>query len=48
MEEFAGFLQGRIVDRPVVDQTSLPDRYDLTLKWTRHPICLLRFSSSSG
>ena len=34
MAEFAGFLQGRIVDRPVVDQSSLPDRYDFTLKWT--------------
>jgi uncharacterized protein (TIGR03435 family) len=34
MEEFAGFLQSRIVDRPVVDQTSLPDRYEFTLKWT--------------
>ena len=34
MAEFAGFLQGRILDRPVVDQTALPDRYDFTLKWT--------------
>ncbi len=33
MADFAGFLQNRIVDRPVVDQTSLPDRYDFTLKW---------------
>ncbi|MCU1327943.1 MAG: hypothetical protein JWN34_3313, partial [Bryobacterales bacterium] len=29
-----GFLQSRVVDRPVVDQTSLPERYDFTLKWT--------------
>jgi uncharacterized protein (TIGR03435 family) len=34
MADFAGFLQGRILDRPVVDQTALTDRYDFTLKWT--------------
>jgi uncharacterized protein (TIGR03435 family) len=34
MEEFAGFLQSRILDRPVVDQTGLTDRYDFTLQWT--------------
>jgi uncharacterized protein (TIGR03435 family) len=34
MDEFAGFLQSRILDRPVVDQTALTDRYDFTLRWT--------------
>jgi uncharacterized protein (TIGR03435 family) len=34
MAEFAEFLQSRILDRPVVDQTALPDRYDFTLTWT--------------
>ena len=34
MTEFAGFLQSRILERPVVDQTALTDRYDFGLKWT--------------
>ncbi len=34
MAEFADFLQSRILERPVVDQTSLTDRYDFTLQWT--------------
>jgi uncharacterized protein (TIGR03435 family) len=34
MAEFAEFLQSRIVDRPVVDQSGLTDRYDFPLVWT--------------
>ncbi|HLK66447.1 MAG TPA: TIGR03435 family protein [Bryobacteraceae bacterium] len=34
MTEFAGFLQSRILERPVVDQTNLTDRFDFGLKWT--------------
>src|SRR5260370_42308919 len=34
MSDFAGFLQSRILDRPVVGHTSLSDRYDFTLTWT--------------
>jgi uncharacterized protein (TIGR03435 family) len=33
MAEFAMVMQG-VLDRPVVDQTGLKDRYDFTLRWT--------------
>jgi uncharacterized protein (TIGR03435 family) len=33
MAQFADFLQARIVDRPVVDQTGLTDKFDFTLSW---------------
>jgi uncharacterized protein (TIGR03435 family) len=33
MAEFAEFLQARILERPVVDQSGLTDRYDFTLEW---------------
>lgn len=33
MAQFAGFLQARIVDRPVVDKTGLTAKYDFTLTW---------------
>jgi len=33
MAQFAGFLQGYIVDRPVVDKTGLTAKYDFTLTW---------------
>src|SRR5204862_7993495 len=33
MAEFAEFLQARILERPVVDQSGLTDRYDFKLEW---------------
>jgi uncharacterized protein (TIGR03435 family) len=33
MTEFAGFLQARILDRPVVDQTAITGRFDFQLEW---------------
>jgi uncharacterized protein (TIGR03435 family) len=33
MVEFADFLQARVLERPVVDQTGLTDRYDFTLEF---------------
>lgn len=33
MTEFASFLQARILDRPVVDQTGLSGKFDFQLEW---------------
>ncbi len=33
MAEFASFLQARVLDRPVVDQTDLTGKFDFTLEW---------------
>jgi uncharacterized protein (TIGR03435 family) len=33
MAEFAGFLQGRMLDRPVVDQTGLSGKFNFTLEF---------------
>lgn len=33
MADFAGLLQAAVLDRPVVDQTGLKDRFDFSLSW---------------
>jgi uncharacterized protein (TIGR03435 family) len=33
MSEFAGFLQGGVLDRPVVDQTGLSGKFDFTMEF---------------
>ena len=37
MAEFADFLQSRVLERPVVDQSGLTDRYDFQLEWKPDP-----------
>jgi uncharacterized protein (TIGR03435 family) len=34
MVDFADGMQASFMDKPVVDQTGLTDRYDFLLKWT--------------
>lgn len=35
MAQFASLLQRGVLDRPVLDQTGLPGRYDFDLEWTQ-------------
>jgi uncharacterized protein (TIGR03435 family) len=37
ISEFASLMQSAVLDRPVVNQTELSERYDFILKWTPDP-----------
>jgi uncharacterized protein (TIGR03435 family) len=37
MAEFADLLQSTVLEKPVVDQTGLTEKYDFVLKWTPDP-----------
>jgi uncharacterized protein (TIGR03435 family) len=45
MAEFASVMQRAVLDKPVLDQTGLKDRYDFTLSWTPDSS---QFSQMSG
>jgi uncharacterized protein (TIGR03435 family) len=34
MAQFASMIQRAVLDRPVLDQTGLPGKYDFDLEWT--------------
>ncbi len=48
MATFATWMQSGVMDKPVVDQTGLPDRYDFNLKWTPDDSQFGQFRGTNG
>jgi uncharacterized protein (TIGR03435 family) len=48
MKDFATWMQSGIMDKPVVDQTELTDRYDFELKWTPDDSQFAQFRGTNG
>jgi uncharacterized protein (TIGR03435 family) len=48
MKDFAGWFQGSVTDKPVVDHTGLTDRYDFNLKWTPDDSQFIQFRGSEA
>lgn len=46
MADFASWMQNGVLDRPVVDQTGLTDRYDFQLRWTPDDSQFTQFRSA--
>jgi len=48
MKDFASGMQSAIMDKPVVDQTKLTDKYDFNLKWTPDDSQFAQFRSGGA
>ena len=48
MQDFAQVLQGAVMDRPVVNQTSIQGRYNFTLDWTPDEFQFASFGPRQG
>jgi uncharacterized protein (TIGR03435 family) len=48
MATFATWMQSGVMDKPVVDQTGLTDRYDFNLKWTPDDSQFGQFRGTNG
>ena len=48
MENFRNFMQGFVLDRPVLDQTGLTGNYDFKLTWTPDEMKAAPDSSASS
>jgi uncharacterized protein (TIGR03435 family) len=46
MPDFASALQRTVLDRPVINETSLPDRYDFVLQWTPDESQFIQFQGT--